>query len=273
MILATLVTLFGGILFEPSIDLLIGELLGSPELQYNLSMFDWYEFGVLEGTGTNYSMQQLQQAGMSPHHLFGFDSFQGLPSRDIKFKAGDWNSKARIEQKSGTHNLTVADVIVSVQQNIEFPRVTLVPGFYNESLKPKLASQHRMRPAFWVNMDADLYTSTMAAFEWLFSNQLMRAGTFVYYDDVWYYPNNSGEAKAHADISQKYGLNWQPRLALSREQIRKHARTWWDPTKYHVRESKPYDFNKLGVSKTIWHGSEVGVVFELLTPGPYSPVQ
>tara|TARA_B110001452_G_scaffold248783_1_gene235795 strand:- start:1400 stop:2221 length:822 start_codon:yes stop_codon:yes gene_type:complete len=262
-------------LHGPSIDFLMGELLESPAQRHNLAAFDWYEFGLLEGVGTNYSMCMLQQDGMAPHHVFGFDSFQGLPANDKKFKTGDWSSKQRIEKKSGKHDLNRDDVMRIVRDNIEFPKVTLIPGFYNESLQPGLASAHRMRPAFWVNMDADLYVSTMTAYEWLFSNQLMRAGTLVYYDDVWYYPFGTGESQAHEQISRKYGLKWRPRLAMSRDQVNKHSRTWWDPAKYAVHESHPYDFSKSGYSRSIWprDGSEVGVVLELLTPGPYAPVQ
>ena len=79
-------------------------------------------------------------------------------------------------------------------------------GFYNESLTRTLAVERQMRPALFVEVDCDLYISTSAALEWMFANKLIVAGTILVYNDWQAGGDKSGEARAHAEVCNKYNV-------------------------------------------------------------------
>eukprot|EP00966_Prymnesium_polylepis_P003602 82265-Prymnesium_polylepis.1 len=73
-----------------------------------------------------------------------------------------------------------------------------------------------MRPALYVDVDADLYISTIQCLEWLFCSGLMRAGsrngTVVRYDD-WGGPTGAhelvGERRAHLEVTNRHSVHWR----------------------------------------------------------------
>jgi hypothetical protein len=69
-----------------------------------------------------------------------------------------------------------------------------------------------MRPALFVHIDADIYVSAYQALDWLCARRLLVAGSVVGYDD-WLEPASGapaeGEARAHAEVTAKYGLRWR----------------------------------------------------------------
>merc|ERR1719271_2075309 len=72
-------------------------------------------------------------------------------------------------------------------------------------------------PAFLIDMDADLYISSIQALDYIFREQLARPGTLIGYDDWWESPCASndvdvwkyGEAKAHKEIAIKYNVTFR----------------------------------------------------------------
>ena len=60
----------------------------------------------------------------------------------------------------------------------------MVAGFYDRSLTAELATTRGMRPALYVDIDCDLYSSTVIVLTWLFENRLIRKGTILGYDDI-----------------------------------------------------------------------------------------
>lgn len=173
-----------------------------------LRNYDLYEFGVFLGVGIGEKLQTIRQIlgdDAGPRHVWGFDSFEGLP-RDDENPADhfldvhtSFSSWAAQEQR--------------ILQNINFSRTTLVKGFYNESLTQELLSRYEMKPAWWVNIDCDIYSSTLQALDWLFKNKLIRSGTRVYYDDVLIYALGTAEMKAHDEITKRYNVVWKKLLA------------------------------------------------------------
>ena len=45
-------------------------------------------------------------------------------------------------------------------------RVSLVPGYFNDSLSDELLRDRGLRPALLVDMDADIYLSAMQVIPW-----------------------------------------------------------------------------------------------------------
>lgn len=140
----------------------------------------WMEFGVYSGYTAGLMAERLQELsddGMDVAHLYGFDSFQGLPE--------DWQKGYRD---------------VSAYQKGEFsnrkapfvhPKVRWVKGWYNESLPRFLQRElgrHRsmQRNVTLLHMDADLYSSTAPVLELL--EPLIAPGCLVDFGELVNYP-------------------------------------------------------------------------------------
>ena len=104
--------------------------------------------------------------------MWGFDSFRGLPVETADVQNSDF------APGSYSSSLSVQTVKAKVGGQVDF-----VVGFYNETLTATLANERAMAPAFLVDIDADLYTSSFQALDWMFAQGLVRPGTLVGYDD------------------------------------------------------------------------------------------
>ena len=60
-------------------------------------------------------------------------------------------------------------------------RVQAIKGRFQDSLVPGLAALRGMGPALYVDIDADLFSSTWTALDWLFREGLMKPGTVIGY--------------------------------------------------------------------------------------------
>jgi hypothetical protein len=120
------------------------------------------EFGVYDGRWLNFVASQRPDA-----HFFGFDSFEGLPT--------DWSTEPR-----GTFDLQ------GVLPEVE-PNVTLVPGWFDESL-PAFLAEHP-EPVSFIHMDCDLYASTMTVLELL--RRRLRVGARIVFDDYFLEPGQA----------------------------------------------------------------------------------
>jgi hypothetical protein len=210
---------------------------------------DVYEFGVYTGGGMRAWVEFWRNASVTFHHLWGFDSFEGLPAVDMadedprlraRIESGGWQVRKNAsaiyggrrvpgqwKQSDGTYmgpggynaamQLGLADfaqIEEHLQQVIGYGahRTSLVKGFFNESL-PALpaATLKRMKPAFVVDLDGDYYTSTIEPLEFLLAHCLLVAGTFVYYDDMQICRpgRGCGEGKAHDEVTARYAIEWQ----------------------------------------------------------------
>lgn len=177
--------------------------------QSNVRDYDLYEFGVYTGKGIGQKLNYLNAAiGVKPHHVWAFDSFEGLPVTEDNPGSGYLDVRS-IHDSLRDWNATEKYVL----ENIGFENTTLIKGFYNESLNVELVERHHMRPAWWVNIDCDLYISTFQALDWMFKNKLMRPGTIVYYDDLQTQTKErNAEVKAHREITAKYNVVWKEKL-------------------------------------------------------------
>mmetsp|Transcript_41019 Transcript_41019/g.116160 ORF Transcript_41019/g.116160 Transcript_41019/m.116160 type:complete len:359 (-) Transcript_41019:72-1148(-) len=194
------------------------QLPAGPEVQELMANGSMYLFGVAQGE----SLAALHGKFKS-RRSFGFDSFKGLPEEtDERSRAGNWGAgsfrpRATIEQvikQGGGPNLT-----------------TVIPGFFNDTLTTELVSKANMGPAFYVDIDCDLYVSTYPALDFLFANKIARVGTVIGYDDWWTVacrlfhgrdkakaemlqtnyisPLSVGEGLAHSQIAKKYGVSFR----------------------------------------------------------------
>merc|ERR1711920_179701 len=130
-----------GIAMGSSIDTLM-QLL-NPSLQ-EVPSYPW-KIGLREGGAIS----------PPPRAWWGYDSFKGLPEeKDGMEKVASWKQGeyAHDPRKHYTKRYGHA---------IEF-----VAGFYGDSLTRTLAVDRGMRPAMYIDIDCDLYSSTAEALAW-----------------------------------------------------------------------------------------------------------
>lgn len=185
---------------------------------------DIYQFGVFTGNGLKKIAHSIHKYG----RIWGFDSFQGIPPESQE-EVENWKDEAGGPKRhflkggySAANALgmtSLRTVMHTVKARIGLHRnVTLIPGFFNESLTDGLLRRHHFRPALHVDMDADIYLSAMQALDWMFAHKLIVPSTFVRYDD-WPRRNATfgpaaggnfyGQARAHYELSVKYDVRWK----------------------------------------------------------------
>jgi hypothetical protein len=199
-----------------------------------------YQFGIFKGE----SMLQLRNIYGPDVNMYGFDSFKGLP--DIvevgsshwhagEFKSTDGMGEFKSNDNETSSAIDEALIIDAFKKQLiaklggKNP-VVLIDGYYNESLRDAdaVVSRHRLPPARYIDIDVDLYTSSMEALSFMVETGLLRPGTLIGYDDYWSNfcrltgdvqqteawtstawtspPSFYGEMKAHKEISEKYGI-------------------------------------------------------------------
>jgi O-methyltransferase len=133
---------------------------------------DYLEFGVYVGTSLLCMDRASRAVGFSTLRLFGFDSFEGLPedAADEKSFNPGW---FRAEYGLVREHLT--------RQGIDWDRTTLVPGWYDDTLRPELAQQLGIEKAGVIMIDCDIYSSTRTALA--FCAPLIGDRAVIFFDD------------------------------------------------------------------------------------------
>src|SRR5688572_22611720 len=87
----------------------------------------YLEFGVYNGTSLLCMYRELAALGFDEVRLFGFDSFQGLPSSAATEDEGRW-------QPGRCHSPLEFTTAVLEAEGVDWTRVTLVPGWFSDTL-------------------------------------------------------------------------------------------------------------------------------------------
>ena len=134
-------------------------------------------------------------------HVYGFDSFQGLPKPQDADRREDWKEGLMHHPKSQ---------VEGVIKETGFPRenVHLVEGFYENSLTDDLRNKLRKNPPAIINMDADYYSSTMTVFNWI--GDILPSGCYFRFDDMWafYGHPEKGVIKAINEFNDSAKFGW-----------------------------------------------------------------
>jgi O-methyltransferase len=144
----------------------------------------YMEFGVLNGSSMVEAWGMLRG---TLTHLYGFDSFAGLPPGSIQdelskplmpaFKQGNFRSMSRDR---------VEELILASTFNLDSDMVTLSEGFFEESLPSfDVARLEDKGPCLVAHVDCDLYSSSAAVFRFL--DPIVTTGTWLLLDDYWHY--------------------------------------------------------------------------------------
>jgi hypothetical protein len=137
------------------------------------------EFGVFTGSTINHL------AGLTSKTIFGFDSFEGLPEA--------WG-----------HRVGKGHFALKKLPAVR-PNVTLVKGWFNETLPPFLNSNPGM--VAFLHIDCDLYSSTKTVFDLL--EPRLAPGTVIAFDEYFNYPGwEEGEFKAFDEFISRNSLSF-----------------------------------------------------------------
>ena len=147
------------------------------------------EFGVWSGGTINYISNKTKQL------VYGFDSFNGLPSN---WDRGDKTSELFKAGKFSRINLP------RVNDN-----VTLIKGLFNETLEPFLKKTDKKIK--FIHIDCDLYESTKCVFD--LCNKYFDDKVYIIFDEIFNYPNwKNGEYKALMELIEllknSYEYTW-----------------------------------------------------------------
>lgn len=171
---------------------------------------DVYEFGVYTGGTLRDTISQLKSNKIKFNHVYGFDSFEGLPqeTNNMIIEGDHW----KVGAFSACDALKIWDWNILHKQILQTigheEDTTLIKGYFSESLTQKLVMTHNFRPALFVHIDVDLYISTIQVLEWMVKNKLLIKNTIIRYDDILKVPENTGELLAHSQICEKYNIKY-----------------------------------------------------------------
>lgn len=207
----------------PALERVVTRCTASKAARTECAQRDIYQFGVFVGVSMQAVSAYLRDKGVPYRALIGFDSFRGLPSEERgaaeaklaarhpaarkyrmrvdrgDFRAGQYSTSTAFgEAAAGSNGLLSRRAFSDLEGLINDTRVIWVAGFYNESLTPSLATA--MRPALYVDGDADLYSSTYQSLNWMLRHSLLERGSVLFYDD-WRSGASVGQDRAHIELA------------------------------------------------------------------------
>lgn len=157
----------------------------------------YLEFGVYNGTSLVCMYRALEATGLHHVRLVGFDSFQGFPPTAATEDGGRW-------QPGRCHSTQEFTTAVLHYEGVDVSKVTLVPGWFNETLTNKTARDLGIEKASVIMIDCDLYSSAREALE--FCAPLIQDEALILFDD-WHARTlegkNMGERRAFVEFLRR----------------------------------------------------------------------
>ena len=170
---------------------------------------DIYIFGIWSGVSTKLISDYLDMKNKSYKKMWGFDSFTGLPKEKEGFDRYVGHNPGSYSSIS-LYSDSIDNTIEIIKNGINNPRLELIPGYYKDILNKKLTCDKDFNVASFVDVDVDLYDSTVDVLKFLFKNKLTVPGTIFYFDDwgaVEEY--TSGESLAWKELTECYNIQYK----------------------------------------------------------------
>lgn len=194
-------------------------------IQYKRSDLDHiYQFGIYLGESLIELKEMYGTSVGGTQKFWAFDSFCGTPN---VVQEGQWEPhsfSAQRDTESVSPDQAAMKIIAKLKPHFngissyyldrylsedEDNELSIFSGFYSESLKDEIAKE--MKPAFYVDVDCDLYSSTVEALDFMFRNKLIVKGSLIGFDDYGgtekWKTCEDGESRAFAEMIIKYNIN------------------------------------------------------------------
>lgn len=141
---------------------------------------DYLEFGTYQGRSFTAFFRAAEKYGLNDMRFFGFDSFEGLPETPSCPPPREQDHKTAL--RAGNYACSEGEFRDILMRNeVDMSRVKLIPGLYNQSLTESLKTELSIESAGIVNVDCDLYESTVDVLS--FVTGYLRNGTLLLFDD------------------------------------------------------------------------------------------
>ena len=168
-----------------------------------------YQFGIFTGTTFVFIYQMFRKYGIPVKKILAFDSFEGLPDeapgvqKHPVWQKNEFNAKY-IFQNQNTH--AIIDQIMCKLPDTGIP-VDWFEGYFSDVLTDAWLDKEMPLPAFWVDIDVDLYISARQVLDFMLAHRLIVPGTIISYDD-WGGTEEykGGESLAHKEMCEKYAM-------------------------------------------------------------------
>jgi len=159
----------------------------------------YLEFGVYNGTSLTCMYREVEAFGLDHMRLFGFDSFQGLPSSAALEDEGRWEPGRCYSPIEFTEAVLQAE-------GVDLSRVALIPGWFSDTLNAQTRAANGIEKASVIMIDCDLYSSAKQALD--FCAPLIQDEALVLFDE--WHPRGLdgkfvGEKKAFDEFLREWG--------------------------------------------------------------------
>jgi O-methyltransferase len=184
---------------EEDLQNLLGRGLRALAGRHGRHAFGAYlEFGVYNGTSLVCMYRQLEAFGLHHVRLIGFDSFQGFPPTAAHEDGGRW-------RPGRCHSTLEFTTTVLQNEGVDLSRVTLVPGWFRETLNENTVRKLGITKASVIMIDCDLYSSTKEALQ--FCAPLIQDEALILFDE--WNPRglegkNIGERRAFSEFLREW---------------------------------------------------------------------
>jgi hypothetical protein len=175
-----------------------------------------YQFGIYSGTTLKFIYYLFLKYDIPCQKILAFDSFEGLPeeARGIE-KSDEWDKgvysmKAMFQQDDPQKIIDKIMERVSIHDDaLESTRKIPIEwhvGFFADVLNADFMAGGPL-PAFWVDLDVDMYISAVQVLDFMLKNQLIQVDTVLSFDD-WGGTEEyrGGESLAFKEMCEKYKM-------------------------------------------------------------------
>lgn len=150
---------------------------------------DYMEFGLYRGRAFLSACELSKDLGLEMH-LYGFDSFEGLPVFDKESE----ESKVFYSGQYACSQEEFRKIMNSWRVSPE--RYTLIPGFFDQSLSSDYVDNLPLKKCSIAFIDCDLYESTVPVLEFL--GQYLSNGSILIFDDWFSFAGNPNAGQIRA---------------------------------------------------------------------------
>ena len=156
----------------------------------------YYEFGVFKGFSLWFAQQYYRHAFKGGLQIYGFDSFEGLPSSAVDHHM-NW--------KPGNYAESLDDVVRFLTQNGgDLETIKLFKGFFSDQLFRQIETENSLRPASVVVIDSDIYESCAEVLQFVHRHLVKNA--ILLFDDFnsFQSDNSHGERRALIEFESRH---------------------------------------------------------------------
>ena len=168
-----------------------------------------YQFGIFTGTTFIFIYEMFRKYGLDVGRILALDSFDGLPDETPGIEKNPIWQRREFSSKYIFNNENTAQIIDQIMSKLPDQDIPVEwhEGFYSDVLTDEWVEKLKPLPAFWVDLDVDLYKSTIDVLDFMVPKKLIIPGTVISYDD-WGGTEEfkGGESLAHKEMAEKYLL-------------------------------------------------------------------